>query len=95
MSSAFELADLPRGSKLRKAAIDAYAAQENQRQLPAGATIVERPARATSPKTTTPRARRPHYQCARCGALSGSLAAAQAHADTHGGARIDMLLEAP
>jgi hypothetical protein len=90
----FELDDLPRGSKLRKRAIDALAAAEQARALPAGATIMDpaSAARRTTPKP--PAARRPRWTCHTCGAALGqSLTGAQAHADTHGGARLEMILE--
>lgn len=87
----FRLDDLPAG-RLRTAAVRAYARAEAERiggelELPAARGRSDSPARGrTPPRTPNPR----RYHCRRCGAYFGPWAPAERHADTHGGATIEL-----
>ena len=79
------LEDIPAG-KLRTAAVAALAAD----LAAAESRAAQRPARAT-PACHQP-ARADRYRCHTCGATSSAWAPIERHADTHGGARIELAL---
>jgi hypothetical protein len=76
------LDDLPPG-RLRDAALAALA------ESPATSAPV-RTSTAARARARPPRGR---YRCNTCGALESAYAPAQRHADAHGGARIEIMLE--
>lgn len=87
------LEDLPPG-KLRRAAIAAIAAEEDQRARGSESSPIARPRRRStppSPDRAPARASNPkRYRCATCGAFHADLAPAERDADAHGGARIEL-----
>lgn len=82
--------DLPAG-KLRDAALRAYAATIAAESATAPIPSPPAPARRGRRRTEAPTRRADRYRCETCGHRETGYAAAERHADTHGGARIAFL----
>lgn len=88
--SGLRLEDLPPG-KLRTAAIAAMARADLARLQPSPAADAE--AGVPRRRATTRAPARNTYRCASCGHTETAYSRAERHADTHGGARIDLELK--